>query len=140
VHMERELEQEEYQQLLFAGFEQEKQEEVIVENAVVESEPIWEKHGKSYEWGCSVYCPPDIFNQDRSDYYEVHAKAYALEAKKKRLRPGDVVTLRGVRFTQEIETAKEGRKTVNHFVVSAIDVISRAKRRSITVYEQKRKQ
>jgi len=46
--------------------------------------------------------------------------------------------LKGVAYTREIETAKEGRKTVKHFVVSAIDVISRAKRRSITVYEQKR--
>jgi hypothetical protein len=136
--MESELEQEEYQQLLFAGLEQEKQEEVTLENAVVQSLPIWKKQDKSYEWGCSIFCPPDIFNQDRSDTYEVHSRTYALEAKKKRLRPGDVVTLKGMPYTQEIETAKEGRKTVKHFVVSAIDVISRAKRMSITVYEQKR--
>jgi hypothetical protein len=136
--MESELEQEEYQQLLFAGLEQEKQEEVIIENAVVESLPIWKKHGSSYEWGCVVSCPPDIFNQERNDSYEVLARTYALEAKKKRLRPGDVVTLKGLPYTQEIETAKEGKKIVKHLVVSAIDVISRAKRRSITVYEQKR--
>ena len=136
--MERESEQEEYQQLLFAGLEQEKREEVIVENAVVESLPIWKKQGNGYEWGCVVYCPPDIFNQERSDTYEVHARTYALEAKKKRLRPGDVIMLKGLPYTQEIETAKAGRKAVKHFVVSAIEVISRAKRRSITVYEQKR--
>ncbi len=135
--MEREPEQEKYQQLSFAGFEHEKQEEVMLENAVVQSLPIWKKQGKSYEWGCSVFCPPDIFNQDRSDNYEVHAKAYAMEAKKKRLRPGDVVTLRGITYTQEIETAN-GKKTVNHFTVSEVEVIRRARRVSITVYEQKR--
>ena len=135
--MERELEHDEYQQqLLFADLEQGKREEMTLENAVVESLPIWKKHGKSYEWGCVVYCPPDIFNQERNDSYEVHARTYALEAKKKRLRPGDVLTLKGVAYTQEIETAKEGRKTVN--VVSTIEVISRAKRVSITVYEQQR--
>jgi hypothetical protein len=136
--MERELEQEEYQQLLFAGPEHEKLEEVTLENAVVQSLPTWEKHGKSYEWGCSIYWPPDIFNQERNDSYEVHARTYALEAKKKRLRPGDVVTIKGMPYTQELETAK-GKKTINHFTVSVIEVISRAKRMSITIYEQKRR-
>ena len=138
--MEREQDHDEYQQLLFAGLEYEKQEEVTLENTVVQSLPIWEKHGKSYEWGCSVYFPPDIFNQDRSDHYEVHTTAYALEAKKKRLRPGDVVTLKGSSYTQDIDLTGGEQKTIKHLNVTDIEVIKWAKRMSVTVFEQKRSQ
>jgi len=122
---------------LFDGLEAEKPEEETLEYAVVQSLPVWKKEGKTTEWQCRVYCPPDIFNQDRNASYVLHARTYAAEAKKQRLRPGDVATVRGIAYTQEVETLK-GKTTVNHVTVSEITVVSRAKRVSLTVYEMKR--
>ncbi|SRR6266487_1913613 len=109
-----------------------------MEYVVVENLPTYRKNGKGYEWGCVVYCPPDIFNQDRNETYEVHAKTYAGEAKKKRLRPGDIVTIKGSKYIQEIQLNGGEERVVNHLTVTDIAVIRRAKRESITVYERKR--
>ena len=127
----------EYTESLFTGLEAEKPKEETLEYAVVQSLPVWKKEGKTTEWQCRVYCPPDIFNQERNASYLLHARTYGTEAKKKRLRPGDVATIRGVAYTQEVETPK-GKTTVNHVTVSEITVVSRAKRVSLTVYETKR--
>lgn len=135
--MERKIEQGGYHQLFFAGLETERGEETVLENVVVESLPTWTKSGNSYIWECAVYCPSDIFHQERDEYVELHARAYAAEAKKKRLRPGDTVTLRGFPYTQAIDLAGE-QKSIKHLNVNDIEIIKRAKRMSVTVYEQKR--
>ena len=112
---------------------------MLFENVVVETLPIWKNLQRSgNEWHCRMYAQPDLFNQERSDYFEVHARSYAKEAKKKDLRPGDVVTLTGIQKTQEIKLADGRLETIKHITVSQIDVLSRAKRTSLTVYERKR--
>src|SRR2546421_298354 len=127
-----------YHQPTLEGLEAPPEEETVLEHVIVESLPTYRKNGKGYEWDCVVYCPPDIFHQDRNDTYEVHAKSYAAEAKKKRLRPGDIVTLKGSAQTQEIQLNGGETRVINHLKVSDIQVIKRARRESITVYEQKR--
>jgi hypothetical protein len=136
--MEQDKDRREYQQQTLTGLEEETYEETILEHCIVESLPMYRKNGRGYEWDCAVYCPPDIFHQERNEYYQAHAKTFAKEAHKKHLRPGDAVLLKGQVFQQTIETMKGETKTINHISVSDMEVISRAKRESITVYEKKR--
>src|SRR5450755_1404499 len=111
---------------------------MTLEHVLVTSQPTYRKNGNGYAWDCVVSCQPDIFNQDRNETYEVHAKTYAPEAKKKRLRPGDIVTMKGARYTQEVQLNGGEERIINNLTVTEILVIQRAKRENITVYERKR--
>ncbi len=137
--MTRIPEQSEYNQLFFSELEEEKTEEITLENVVVEALPTVKMKKGMVEWDTLVFCQPDIFHQERNDYYEVHARTYASEAKKKRLRPGDVVTLKGVPSVQEIPLESGEVKSINHLTVTDIQVLSRAERTSVTVYERQKK-
>ncbi len=112
--------------------------ETILERVVVETMPIFKQRKAGSEWTCQVYAPADIFNQERNEQYQHLARAYAHEAKKHRLRPGDIVTLHGTPSSQEIETAAGEKRLIHHFHVTKIDVVSRSKRISMTVYEKQR--
>lgn len=94
--------------------------------------------GQGHEWHCSLYAPPDIFNQDRDELVEAHATTYAEEASRKRLRPGDRVVLKGFLSQQELALGNGETRTVNYIAVSDIVVVKKAERKSITVFEQKR--
>ena len=131
-------EQEGYFQPSLSGMETDRQEEVTLEYCIIEAVPVYKKQGTGYRWECEVYCPPDIFHQERHDSYHVQTKASAKEANKKRLLPGDVVWLKGTPYTQEIDMVGGGKKTINHISVSSVEVVRRAKRESITVYEKRR--
>jgi hypothetical protein len=50
--------------------------------------------------------------------------------------PGDEFTLRGTFWTQTIELQGGETRTINHFTVTNIDVISRAPRKSIVIFER----
>lgn len=118
------------------GLETETASETILENCMVTTRPLYKKHGQGMLWECSVYAPPDIFNQERDMRYQLHTTTYAQEAQGKHLKPGDVVTLRGITWTQEL-TLQSGETTIiNHLTVSHIAVGSRAPRKSVTIYEQ----
>jgi uncharacterized protein YfaQ (DUF2300 family) len=122
---------------LFASQEQ-PVEEIVLERVVVETQPVWTKRKTGAVWQCQVHAPPDLFHQERDETYQVQARSFANEARKKQLRPGDIVTLRGIPTTQEIETTTGQKRKVYHLLVTMIEVISRAKRVSLTVYERKR--
>jgi hypothetical protein len=135
--MARLPEHDSYYQPQLEGLTTEAKEEMTLEHVMVTSQPTYRKNGNGYAWDCVVSCQPDIFHQDRNETYEVHAKTYAAEAKKKRLRPGDLVTLKGIASTQTIEVVSGEKRSINHLTVSEITVNKRAKRESITVYERK---
>ena len=125
--MERRGERDDYQQLSLNGWETERQEEVMFEYCIIEALPVYKKQGTGYIWECEVYCPPDIFHQERNAYYHVQTKASAKEANKKRLLPGDVVWLKGTPYTQEVEMVGGGKKTINQVSASRVEVVRRAK-------------
>ena len=60
-------------------------------------------------------------------------------AKDTRLRPGDRAVMRGTLQEQTIALENGETTTVNHLYVTAIEVISRSKRTSITAYEKEKK-
>jgi hypothetical protein len=135
---EREQEQNSYTQPTLSGLEAEGSQEELLERVTIEAVPTWKQRQVGSEWHCRVYTPPDIFHQERNDHYELHTRSYAKAAKRLNLLPGDTVTLTGTPYTQEITTNDGRTKIIKHFTVSRIDVVSRAKRMSITVYERKR--
>jgi hypothetical protein len=113
-------------------------EEMLLERVVVETQPVFTQRQSGSVWECQVHAPSDIFHQERNETYQVQARSFAKEARRKQLRPGDIVTLRGIPSTQEIETTTGEKRLVRHLSVTMIEVISRAKRVSLTVYEYKR--
>src|SRR5579859_4305102 len=119
-------------------WQEEKPETITLEACIVEALPTY-RRGKVPTWDCVVYAPPDIFHQERNETYHVHATTYAQEANKKRLRPGDIVTLTGFPSTQELELQNGETTTIHHLTVSEITVLKQAKRESITVYERKQR-
>ncbi len=127
-----------YSQPSFEGLKIETRQDTMLEWVIVESLPTYRKNGKGYAWECVVSCPPDIFHQGRNETYTIRANTYASEAHKKRLRPGDMVTIKGVSHLQEIQLSGGEKRMINSLTASAIDVVKRAKRESISVYEKDR--
>jgi hypothetical protein len=112
--------------------------ETVLERVVVETMPIFRQQKAGSEWSCQVHAPSDIFHQERNEHYQLRARAYAREAQRQRLRPGDIVTLHGIPSSQEIETTAGEKRRIYHFTVTKIEVLSRSKRISLTVYEKQR--
>ncbi len=133
-------EQDRYEQPFLAGFEDGwGREESLLEHVVVETLPTFTQRKSGGEWECIVYAQPDIFNQERSEYYHVQAsRVYAREAKRKKLRPGDLVNLTDRHQTQEITLSYGRKEMINYITVSNIEVLARVKRTSLTVYERQR--
>lgn len=127
----------EYHQLVFEGFSGQPEEEKTLPYGIVEETPTVTKNGRGSEWRCVVRVPSDLWTEEET-IYELRATGFATEAKKKRLRPGDVVCLTGTPSVQEMALAGGEIKRVHQFTVSGMDVIRRAKRTSITVYEQQK--
>ncbi len=96
-----------YSQPSFEGLKFETRQDTMLEWVIVESLPTYRKNGKGYAWECVVSCPPDIFHQGRNETYTIRANTYAPKAHKKRLRPGDMVTIKGMSSTQEIQLSGE---------------------------------
>ncbi len=124
-------------QLSFEGLAGREPEPIVVEHCIVTSEPIYVKQKKGAVWKCAVHAPPDLFHQEQDDTYQLHATIYATEAKKKRLRPGDVVTVTGTMSMQRIALQNGTTHEIKHLAVSNLLVVSRAPRKTVTVYEVK---
>src|ERR1700730_13598590 len=77
-------------QLHLEGVEIAATSETTLDCCIVTTRPTYKKHGQGMQWDCSVYAPPDIFQQDRDMTYSLHATTYAHEAQGKHLKPGDV--------------------------------------------------
>jgi hypothetical protein len=92
------------------------------------------------EWHCTIQAVPDLLHPEQEGLFEAHAyQGYADMAKEARLRPGDRAVLRGTVQEQTVELGNNETTTVNHLSVTYIEVISRSKRTSMTVYEKEKK-
>jgi len=136
--LEHEPSEQAYQQLPFGEWEQQPIEEITLDHCIVTSPPTYTKNGKGYLWECIVFAPPDLFHQQQNDTYHLHASAYAKEAHKKRLQPGDVVLLTGTpTYTQEVTLQSGDTQIINHLNVSALTIQTRAQRQTIVVFDAK---
>jgi hypothetical protein len=124
-----------FQQLAFEGLAELEPEPIVVEHCIVIQAPTYHKNKQGTLWECVVYAPPDLFHQEQNDTYQLHATTYANEAKKKRLKPGDVVTVTGILSTQHIALQNGTTQEIKHLAVSDVLIVSRAPRKTVTIYE-----
>ena len=69
--------------------------------------------------------------------FEAHAyQGNADLANKEHLRPGDRAVMRGTPQQQIVALENGATSIINHFYVTSIEVLSRSKRTSMTVYEK----
>jgi hypothetical protein len=127
----------EYQQLTFGEWEAAPVAEITLDRCIITAQPTYSKKGKGFLWDCVVQALPDLFNQDENTVYHLHATAFAKEANKRHLQPGDVVQLMGIPSTQELTLQGGETQIIHHLHISALTVLSRAPRKTITVFDPK---
>ncbi len=119
------------------GIELEPSPEIELGNCIVTSNVRFRKLVRGNEWHCTIHVEPDLMHPEQEGDFEAHAyHDYADMAKEARLRPGDRAMMRGTVHPQTVELGNNQTTTVNHLYVTAIEVISRSKRTSMTVYEK----
>ena len=91
------------------------------------------------EWHCTIRVEPDLLHPEQEGIFEAHAyQSNADMAKDARLRPGDRAVMRGTLQQQAVPLENGATTIVNHFYVTSLEVLSRSKRTSITVYEKEK--
>ncbi len=111
-------------------------EEVTLDNCLVTAQPLYKKAEDSALWQCSLSALPDIWNPDRNEVVEaVTSNENAKIAQKLRLRPGDRVSLRGIKTGSTLELGNGEQKQLSRVSVTGIEVIYREKRVSKTAFE-----
>jgi hypothetical protein len=132
-------EQSKFQQPTLEGIELEQSPEIELGNCIITTAVKYRKLVRGNEWHCTIQAVPDLLHPEQEGMFEAHAfNSYADMAKAARLRPGDRAMMRGTLQQQSIVLENGETKTVNHFFVTAIEVISRSKRTSITAYEKEK--
>ncbi len=95
------------------------------------------KRVKGNEWRCSIHVEPDLLHPDQQGDYEAVAYCeYADNAHTYHLRPGDRAIMHGV-LRQETTILAGGKEvTTNYVSVTDIELLSRSRRRNVTLFEQ----
>ena len=122
------------------GIELEQSPEIELGNCIVTTAVKYRKLVRGNEWHCTIQAIPDLLHPEQEGLFEAHAyHGYADMAKDARLRPGDRALMRGTLQVQTIDLENGATTSINHLYVTAIEVISRSKRTSITAYEKEKK-
>ena len=133
------VEQTGYQQPTLEGIELEQSPEIELGNCIVTTAVKFQKLVRGNEWHCTIQAVPDLLHPEQEGVFEAHAyQGYADMAKEARLRPGDRAVMRGTMQQQTIALENGETTSINHLYVTAIEVISRSKRTSITAYEKEK--
>jgi hypothetical protein len=132
-------EQNGYQQPTLEGMELEQSPEIELGNCIVTTAVKYRKLVRGNEWHCNIQVVPDLLHPEQEGEFAAHAfNHYADMAKEARLRPGDRALMRGTMQQQTVDLENGETTTINHFYVTFIDVISRSKHTSMTVYEKEK--
>ena len=126
-----------YQQPTLDGIELEQSPEIELGNCIVTSAVKFRKLKRGNEWHCTIQAIPDLLHPEQEGEFHAHAyNNYAEMAKTARLRPGDSALMRGTLQVQTIDLENGTTTSINHLYVTAIEVITRSTRTSITAYEK----
>jgi hypothetical protein len=121
------------------GLETEQPPEIELGNCVVTSRVRFRKVVRGNEWHCTIRAEPDLLHPEQEGDFEAHAyQGNADMANKERLRPGDRAVIRGTLQQQTIALENGQSTIINNFYVTSLEVLSRSKRTSITVYEKEK--
>ncbi len=129
-----------YQQMSFDEVENLPTPEIILDRCMVTAPPTYVKKGKGHLWDCIVHTLPVWFDLDQDTEYQLHATTYASKANKEHIKPGDMVAVAGIPYTQEIIKQDETTQVLHHLTISKLTVIDRApepKPPIITIFEAK---
>jgi hypothetical protein len=119
------------------GIELEQSPEIELGNCIVTTAVKFRKLVRGNEWHCTIQAIPDLLHPEQEGDFHAHAyQGYADMAKEARLRPGDRAVMRGTLQQQTIALESGATTHINHLYVTAIEVITRSKRTSITEFEQ----
>lgn len=119
------------------GIDIEQTPELELGNCLVTAAVRFRKLVRGNGWHCSIQVTPDLLHPDQEGAFEAHAyKDYADMANSYHLRPGDRALMRGTVQQQTIELENGETTAVNHFFVTVIEVVSRSKRTSMTLFEK----
>ena len=130
-------EQSPFVQPTLEGIELEQTPEIELGNCIITTAGKFRKLVRGNEWHCSIHVEPDLLHPEQEGDFEAHAyQSNADLANKEHLRPGDRALMRGTLQQQAIPLENGATTIVNHFYVTSLEVLSRSKRTSITVYEK----
>ncbi len=133
------VEQNPFVQPSLEGMEMEQTPELELGNCTVTSRVRFRKLVRGNEWHCSIHAEPDLLHPKQEGDFEAHAyQSYEDMANKEHLRPGDRALMRGTLQQQIIELENGQTTSINHFYVTAIEVVSRSKRTSMTAFEREK--
>jgi len=119
------------------GLETEQPPEVELGNCTITSSVRFRKLVRGNEWHCNIHVAPDLLHPEQEGDFEANAfNSYADIAQKNHLRPGDRALMRGTLQQQTIALENGATTIINHFYVTSIELLSRSKRTSMTVYEK----
>jgi hypothetical protein len=128
-----------YQQPTLEGIEFEQSPELELGNCIITTAVKFRKLVRGNEWHCTIHVEPDLLHPEQEGDFEAHAfNSYADMANKERLRPGDRALMRGTQHRQTIALENGAITIINHFYVTSLEVLSRSKRTSMTVYEKEK--
>ncbi len=134
------VEQSGFMQPTLEGIELAQSPEIELGNCIVTTAVKFRKLVRGNEWHCSIQVVPDLLHPEQEGNFEAHAyQDYADMAKAARLRPGDRAVMRGTLQVQTIALENGASTSINHVYVTAIEVITRSTRTSITAYEKERR-
>ena|SRR5947209_8005348 len=116
----------EFNQLGFEGLDRAEHQEVTIENLQVLKLPQVKKIGGSIEWSCSVVYEVDLWHQEDYGEFVLHALHNADTAIALRVKPHDLLSVRGVAWEQHIDLRGGKRKTIHHLNVTDLVMLKRA--------------
>jgi hypothetical protein len=129
------VEQNGFVQPTFEGINLEQSPEIELGNCVVTASIKYRKLVRGNEWHCSMQIVPDLLHPEQEGSFEAHAyQGYADIAQCARLRPGDRAMMRGTLLEQTVTLENGVTTMVNHLYVTSLEVLSRSKRTSMTMY------
>ncbi len=133
------MEQNGFIQPTLEGIELEQSPEIELGNCIITTAVKFRKLVRGNEWHCTIQAIPDLLHPEQEGLFASHAyQGYADMAKEARLRPGDRAVMRGTMQQQTIVLENGETTSINHLYVTAIEVITRSKRTSITAYEKEK--
>jgi hypothetical protein len=115
-----------YNQLGFEGLDRAENQEVAIENLQVVKLPQVKKVRDRYEWSCSVVYQQDLWHQEDYGEFVLHALHNADAALALRIKTNDLLSVRGVRWEQQVHLRGGTRKTIHHLNVTDVVILKRA--------------
>ena len=129
----------EYTQPALDGFDTPETAPTELENCLVLTRPVFKDTGKKQEWTCSIHAQPSLFQPDiNAVFLALATNKQAKLAKRKGIKPGDRVLVKGIVRTETLTYPTEDTKILYTITLTDVPVVTAKETRvSTTVFEQR---